>query len=353
VHAFLDAERGRGNHVERVVESGAGRVTLSFEVLPDEVITFAISGRILRMVRSPVKSDSLRQLVSRFTRSVQGGASSVDHVSEQALYVALVAPVLPEILATKELVIVPDGPLGMLPFAALRGKDGRYLIQDVLVSYASQVGEEPKKKRDVNAGAMTIVGNPSFDAALFPELARLRGADRETQAVRKVRPQAELIEGDSATKPAVMTALRRSAVLHFAGHARRVDRAPSLSHLVLARATGGLETNALSAAEIATTDLRNLSLVILSSCGTSQRASFRNEGQSGLSTAFLDAGAGAVISSLWEADDEGTARLMEAVHRQLASGKNATEALQQAQVEMIQSGTQSPRVWSAFRIERQ
>src|SRR6185369_6453633 len=32
VRAFLDAERGRGNHIERVVESGAGRVTLSYEV---------------------------------------------------------------------------------------------------------------------------------------------------------------------------------------------------------------------------------------------------------------------------------------------------------------------------------
>jgi CHAT domain-containing protein len=198
-----------------------------------------------------------------------------------------------------------------------------------------------------------IVGDPAFDRALFAELEPLRGAPREATEVGAAYPDALRLDAAGATKPAVLRALQRATLLHFAGHARLVERAPDLSHLVLARAPGGFEANRLTAGEIARLDLRRLRLVVLSSCGTTQPRSRRDDAEGGLADAFLDAGAAAVVSSLWEADDAEAVALMRELHAALRAGAEGAEALRRAQVRMARAGPGggTPRTWSAFRYE--
>jgi CHAT domain-containing protein len=141
--------------------------------------------------------------------------------------------------------------------------------------------------------------------------------------------------------------------MHFVGHAQLVERVPALSHLVLAGDGGGLATDVLSGAEIARLDLRRLRLAVLSSCGTVQSRSRRDDTEGGLAEAFLDAGAGAVVSSLWEVDDAATAGIMEALHRALAHGAPGAIALREAQLHALRTGgpAAAPRVWSTFRYD--
>ena len=72
-----------------------------------------------------------------------------------------------------------------------------------------------------------------------------------------------VLEGRMATRAALESALARSTVVHFAGHAVFDDERPERSHLVLA-ATGELGAGRITAAELAALDLRHVRVVVLS-----------------------------------------------------------------------------------------
>ena len=351
--AFLLAEQGRGNRLARVPRTKPGQAFLSFSVLRDHTVVWIGSGDSVRMVRIAASSLELGELARRFetlTRSNRDSASW--KIASHRLYELLIAPAERELHGAREMIVVADGPLARIPFAGLRSAGGRFLVEQVTVSHASAI--RVRQDVAVATGKVVIVGNPAFDDRLFPELGRLSGADREVTAVRSAYPRAVTLAGAAATKPALSAALREADILHFAGHARLVERAPLLSHLVLARDGASVEDNSLSAIEIERFDFRRLHLVILSACGTTQALTRRDGKENGLAVAFLNAGAGSVISSLWEADDDGTAVLMEKLHHRLASGEAPPLALRNAQLDMIRSPSsfRSPRFWSAFQIQQ-
>jgi len=324
---------------------------VSYDVLPDETLIWAVTRRGLRLVRQLVTADALSNLVETFTRELRRPSDpDAGRAASRALYDILLKPFESELHHVGALTIVPDGVLGGLSFAALRDSSGEFLVEHTTIRYA-EFAHTPGDSALV-PGRVTVIGNPAFDQTLFPQLEPLRGAQREAEAVDSVYARAMLIEGAAATKANVLAALRASSVVHFAGHAERVPRAPWLSHLVLARSSGGYTDNTLTAGEVRSEDLRRVALVVLSSCGTTDRRSRRDANEGGLAAAFLAAGARAVVSSSWDIDDDATADLMRALHRNLAAGEPAARALRHAQLEMLHSGgTQSPRVWAAFRVE--
>lgn len=71
-------------------------------------------------------------------------------------------------------------------------------------------------------------------------------------------------------------------------------------------------------------------LVVLSACETGRGQPRADEGVLALDRAFLVAGAGAVISSLWVVSDEATEALMKSLYSELARGRPADVALANA-----------------------
>ena len=351
--AFLIAERARGHRSSDVPSVPRGHVSLSYFVLPDKLLVWVLTETGLRMSSVPIHAAKLREDVSRAERLIRRGDENAEwHQTSHALFDLLISPARAELQRSTTLTVVADGPLSRLPFAALEDSTGRYLAEQVVLTYASRV--HAPVTGDSSWTRPVVVGHPTFDHEAFPELGALPGAEREVRAVREAYAAPTIIVDSAATKAAVMRAMTRAHLFHFAGHARLVDRAPMLSHLVLARgATRGVADNVLSASDISRMDLRQMGLVILSSCGTTQARSRRDTGQSGLSEAFLSAGARSVISSRWEVDDDGTASLMEALHAELARGHSPAVALQRAQgaVRTLGSSRLALRVWAAFFYE--
>jgi CHAT domain-containing protein len=350
---FLSAERARGNKMKGVPAVPRGQTVVSYFALPDKLLLWVLTSDALRMHTVSMSATSLREQVALAERLIRRGNETAEwREVSRALFDSLIVPVLPELRRSTTLTIVADGPLDRLPFAALQDSAGRYLVEQVVLTQAANVHVPVA---DATSGtAPVVVGYPSFDDEVFPELPSLPGAVREVRAVRAAYGNAVAIVDSAATKTAVERALRSATLFHFAGHARLVDRAPSLSHLVLAKASSSsVADNVLSASDISHMDLRKLNLVILSSCGTTQARLGRDPGQSGLSEAFFLAGAHSVISSRWEVDDDGTAELMEALHRELAHGTPAAVALRRAQTAVRQSrSVPAPlRVWAAFVYE--
>jgi CHAT domain-containing protein len=77
------------------------------------------------------------------------------------------------------------------------------------------------------------------------------------------------------------------------------------------------------------------------------------DGVANLSRAFLMAGAGSVISTLWEIDDSSSLFLMKRFYAHLTANQSAASALTAAKRDMLRTfGDKAlPYQWAAFTIE--
>ena len=146
--------------------------------------------------------------------------------------------------------------------------------------------------------------------------------------------------GDSASPEDPML---RSG-LFFAG----ADRA-----LAGTAAPEGLDDGVLTAYEAAALNLQGTELVVLSACNTGQGDVRNGEGVFGLRRALQEAGAQAVMMSLWSVPDRETQELMALFYQKWLGGMGKHEALRQAQLEMRERvrrryGQDLPYYWGAF-----
>jgi CHAT domain-containing protein len=104
----------------------------------------------------------------------------------------------------------------------------------------------------------------------------------------------------------------------------------------------------LTALELSGLDLWGTQVVVLSACDPDPGVD-EAEAVSGLRRAPFLAGAATVVSSLWKADDAPARELMIAYYRALRAGAGRSEALRQAQLQMLHSPRWSaPASWAGF-----
>jgi CHAT domain-containing protein len=349
--AFILAERGRGNRTDRAPKALPGEVVVSYWMLPEETIVWILRDTSMRMIRIPVAEREIDQVAKRFESGMRTTAHGAEwETAARWLYDHLLAPAQADLTRASVLRVVADGIIGRIPFAALMDRENRYVVEKIPIVYSLTV--RPREPQLQIRGPLLVVGNPAFNPREFPELPDLPAASVEAREIRTLYKQATVLEGAGATKSAFVAALSGAGVVHFAGHARLVERAPSLSHLVFARDVGDNASTILTASEIERLKLRGIGTVVLSACGTTQTGNTRDNSQSGLARSFLDAGVGAVVSSLWEVDDRSSAMLMTRLHQRLAAGDAAPTALRAAQRSLLDSLRAAPSVWGAYRLDR-
>ncbi len=159
---------------------------------------------------------------------------------------------------------------------------------------------------------------------------------------------------EASRERAMSQELSRYQIIHFATHGETNDLHPSLSGLLLStRDAEGRERYGF----LRLPDIYNLNLpaelVVLSACNTGLGRSVRGEGLIGLVRGFMYAGAARVVASLWAVDDESTAELMKRFYRgMLQEGLSPASALRTAQVEMSKHPRWSaPYYWSGFVLQ--
>lgn len=290
-------------------------------------------------------------------------------------------------LGQKRLLIVPNGILHLVPFAALcypapeKGCRGRSaLVRDhevVQLPSASVLGRMRQKlaSRRPVPGLIAVLADPVFqreDRRLMRKIGENRGGGEELEKNLGLAPLRRLIhskkEGEEILKlfpaeqrlgafgfaasraTAMSPAVARNRILHFATH-NLVTDLPDLSGLVLARFDehGRPVEGFLSAREIYGMKLP-VELVVLSACGTGLGREVRGEGVDGLARAFLHAGARRVVVSLWDIREGETPELMIRFYRGLRQGLSAAAALRSAQASMAAEG-RPPRSWAGFILQ--
>ena len=335
---------------------------LEFALLQDKLIIWYVSNerfesRTVNTGRDEIaaKVDQLLNLVSRPPRA--NDPQLIAPATE--LYNLLIQPVADFLDPHKQLCIVPDKALNLLPFDVLfSSSTQRYLVEDFTLIYASSANTfvrdtiSAAEKNQVPRETLLGVGNPYFDRGQFPRLQDLPSAAREVSDIRDFYDSPVVLKGPEPTKARVQAALRTADVLHFATHYISDPKSPMLSKLVLA--AGKQEADAvLYAHEIYRLKPLKSRLAILAGCQTGVEGYFNAEGAVGLARPFEVAGVPVVIASLWPVDSDATTDLMIDFHRLRKRESHASaEALRLAQVQMLKfhpnPAYHHPYYWASF-----
>jgi len=298
----------------------------------------------------------LRRALARPDRAESGAAVR----ASRALYDMLLGSAQEAMKGVKRLVVIPDGPLALVPFEALLVRDpapdrapdpADYLISRMTVSYAPSATLLALRSGAATArGPVVLVGAPDFGVSPLDPLPQ---AAAELAAVQALVPERDriVLEGAAATREAVLglPALGDARVLHIATHGETDEIEPGRSRLWLACDAPGEPATQLTAHDVAALKLR-AAQVTLSACETGLGRLERGEGVVGLSRAFLAAGAQSLVVSLWRVNDASTAALMSDFYREvLAKGTRRDEGLARAKRRLLaEEATRSPFYWAPF-----
>ena len=304
-------------------------------------------------------------------------------------YARLVAPFESLLTRAKLLIVAPDGELNTLPFGVL----GDPMLGDRAVVAHVASGRDLLRRAPEGAtgSSVQVIVDPDFDAGTAEAATAIAGLDYEAlpgtraegDAIRALFPQAVVRSGPDAAVAALSSG-ERPALLHIATHGFFVtppksSRQPAHTEvlhlddellffqgalpsadvnpmlyggLALAganRSTPGQLVGHVTAADLASLDLRGTELVVLSACATGLGVATHGEEFAGLRRAFAIAGAASQVISLWEVEDEATAMLMEEFYKALLAGTGRAEALWRAQQAVRrQPAFAHTSAWAAF-----
>ncbi len=317
-----------------------------------------------------------REVYRWLSHSDQRGGAARGRQAASRLSEMLLGPVA-QALGDRRLVVVADGLLHYVPFAALPAPGGTEPLvaerEIVSIPSASVIATLRRRgdARQPAPGRLAVVADPVFGpqdprlaASAQPGAAgtssapeRLVHSAEEGRAILDLVPEAERFEalGFEADRQAILTgALDRYRLVHLAVHGELHDERPEYTHLVLSLldrrgrpVNGRLYMHEIDDLQIPA------DLVVLSACNTAIGKLVRGEGVVGMTRVFMDAGASRVLVSLWYVDDQATAHLMQRFYREmLLGGKTPAAALRAAQ-SWLRNDTewQAPYYWAGFVLQ--
>ena len=314
----------------------------------------------------------------------------------QALEAKLIAPIRKMVGKANHLFLSPEGALNQISFAALVDNQGRYLIEDYILTYLTSGLDLLRLQTPPLAGASgLLIANPTFGpetkstqiATAADDLAQLTfrplpGTTAEASAIAPLLG-VEPLTGEQATEAAVKVS-DRPRIFHLATHGFFLPDLPpsnpeqpslisnnwptlplenpllrsglALAGFNLRGSNGAEEDGALTALEVTGLDLRGTELVVLSACQTGLGDIATGEGVYGLRRAFTLAGAQSQVVSLWKVGDTATKDLMVAYYQKLLQeGEGRSEALRKVQLAMMRGELRGeefsykhPYNWAAF-----
>ena len=338
--------------------------------------------------------------------SLQGAEGA--RAPESSLFTALIFEE-PEGVTPSPVYLHAPGFLSRFPFEALRGPEGRHLVEDSPIVYWSPSSSEGGSRPASSGFDCVVVGGVDYGEGVVREkgeraswglvgndFSPLPGSELEAEVVGEYlgrfepEPEVLLLEGEGASEEALTGSLEGCHLLHLATHAQlgregwsfaqeaRDSRTPlslkmdplaplyvgmistdRCAGIALAGANSGggdSDDGFLDAQEIQALDLSACRIAFLSTCESGVSVSGNGIALISLSSAFHDAGSEFVIWTRAKVDDKSAASFATAFYGALVSTDfDPATAFRQAQLEMISEnrGSDDPaeRIsWSAFGI---
>jgi hypothetical protein len=317
------------------------------------------------IVRGALGADSLRGGASAERESAVGlglqiprSSADVDR-ARSALSRMLSLPDVERALPdhNTELVIIPQGVLGLVPFAALPVSPSMMLSERFSLRFSPSIAFLANEGDSVGDRARglrpaLVVGNPTMPRG---SMRALPAAEQEARSVARTLG-AEPLTGAAATEAVVRHAMGDARVVHLATHGLAYGSDARVRDSYIALAPDAGDDGLLTVGELLDDDRLHLraELVVLSACQTGLGDLKQAEGTVGLQRAFLAKGARSLLVSLWSVDDRATALLMTRFYAHWlhdSDHPDKAESLRRAQSDVRRTrGFADPRYWAAFQL---
>lgn len=366
------------------------------------IVAFSGSAE-LKLVRLG-ESKEIESLVARYQRAIRSDLELGQIPSERKLreiggqlYDVIARPLALAAPGVTRWIVNPDGAIHLLPMEALVAPTGRYLIQDIEISYVSSGKDltrvadsrrEPGSALVVAAPTYDLKDGQSFDTDLSltrgllpnrmtsrPNFSNLDETKGEAIAVEKAlarqKIKSNVLLGSAASKGRLGNS--SASILHIATHGFFVGEDGFSSPLVsgqdmdgvedrnfgsatnpmyraglaLAGANNDADKGVLYAAEIAALDFSKTGVAVLSACDTGVGDLESGDSIFGLKRAFLIAGAGSLVTSLWPVASDETVELMTSFYDSMASAQDRSAALREGKLRFMKKST-NPYFWAPF-----
>lgn len=342
------------------------------------VYAFKITAQETQLERNPIPL-TFHQDIEKMRKTIYGfylensdfannelyGTYAQSYVEQShKLYQLLLARLEP---LPKRLLVLPDGPLGNIPFEPLLKKPAQdprrftehdYMLKHHIISYsysASLYREMVQRQNRPSRGFLGFA--PSFGEQAYSEirgkrfaLAPLQFNTTEIKGVKKLLGGGTVLEGAAATESAFKEQASQYRILHFATHGMANDEDPDYSLLAFTEVKDSIENEFIYVRDLYDMQL-NADLVVLSACETGMGRLYRGEGIMSLARGFSYAGAKSIFTTLWSVNDQAAYEIVEGFYRHLKMGKDKDEALQLAKLDFIgkdDARVASPFFWSPF-----
>jgi CHAT domain-containing protein len=309
----------------------------------DQLYIFLVTVDELEVRVVDLPRAELKERIQALLKAVRlsAGNGQTDAVTQQSheLYVLLLQPLSSHLTQVKTLGILPNGPLHYLPFQMLvTDREGpRFLVDEMACLNMCEESFLAPPDKSAGVSKLLLLGNPD---------GTLGSAEKEVQSIAELFPGSQVYVGSQAGKDKLYPVSQDYQGLHIATHGVFDFKDAALSYLRLAPAKSEQESR-LTVGEIWGMDLNGFELVTLSACLTGIGEENPGDDLISLENAFLYAGARSVIASLWAVDDAATNTLMKQFYTRLRDGKEQTEALREAQLE-VKKLEPSPFYWAPF-----
>lgn len=355
---------------------------LSFHLGKRQSLRWAVTrDRIFLHVLPP--GGEIEQAVRRFRLAIQSG----DHIrqAEARSYLSqtLMGHLPSGVRQKSSWLLVADGALHRLPFAALASPGAASGASDDPLIAHHDLRNIPSEfflampQESASTAGFVGVGDPVYnraDSRAFSEkeqaaffsveadsfsLARLPGSEFEVRGVAQASgwQRQTILLGPDATPARLEAALKTTpAVIHFAVHVVSPENHPEEAALALSLSDRKIPT-LLTPERIATFRIPG-SLVVLSGCSSQRGQELPSAGLIGLSRAWLLAGASAVVVSAWPTPDD-SGKFFQTLYThfrgQPRSGtisQQVSRALRNTQLQMERNGgyRSRPGFWAAFSL---
>jgi CHAT domain-containing protein len=373
--AFHIGLHRKGGGARRLIFSGLddiraklldpGTILLEYVLGESRSFAFLAGTDSLQVVELPSEAE-LRPRIAKYLKflTLREAGDFRGSAGSRMLFEVLLAPFRERLTRNvKTLIVIPDGILNYLPFETLlrtvNGRD-RFLIEDCEIAYGLsasaliRIADRPSPasfRMDflgvVNPFSLRAFG---LSDAVEIEFPRLPFGVGEIRTIRKYFPRSrtEALLGKAAREDRFKALpLADFRIIHIATHGFFDDRNWQRSALVLLRDPAGDEDGFVQANDVFPLKFR-ADLLVLSGCDTGAGLLEKGEGLSGISSAFLAAGAKSVLLSLWSVNDQAASVFMAAFYRHFTAGRSKTDALRRAKLALLDSKYRHPFFWASL-----
>ncbi|MGK7880751.1 MAG: CHAT domain-containing protein [Crocosphaera sp.] len=319
-------------------------------ILSDEIAIFIFNSQELKVITKKINTDELDKLITQYRQQLSDHKNASIFLTSEKMYDVLMRPIASEIktIAPKHLAIIATGKLRYIPFETLRERETKeFLLEKYPIHYLTRISNRktPSNSSLQKVENMTalVLANPK------PTNRNLLGTEKEAQHLMDNFPGSKAYFGTEATLQKFKANASSFPILHLGTHGCfNPEGCPNLGmkpHTIL---FANNEQYDIARAEKELL-FKNTEILVLSACETAKEANADGREFSGLAYVLERAGAKTVIGSLWNADDQPSANIMNEFYTNIKQGMSKSEALRQAKLSHLKKGEKrNPHFWSPF-----